>query len=267
MWAEAYCVPASEIETALREAPTAAGMTVEPAMLERCIEQASGPCDAPLDATGVSSIPDACRDAVRYPDPCGGCADGQACGWTECGTTRCAPLPTRGQPCGLTCADGYACIAGTCSECQHDGECDDGTCVGGLCEGVGDLGDPCSPYLQCADELACLSGACVATAAAGDDCTSIPCVAGTACIAGRCTRGRAIGDVCDARHPCRAGDCLAGRCGYRESGDPCTGPRDCRYGCGAGVCLAEVGEGESCESARCAEGLTCRDGEVCTRCE
>jgi len=184
--AETVCAPPSEIAAAIRANPDAARALVDEAMLARCVEDADGACAVPLDPSGTVLNPAACRAAVTWPDLCGGCADEAFCGFNGCGPDRCRPLPALGEWCGWRCAAGYACTLGWCSDCHGDSECADGTCVAGVCSGIGDLGDPCGGRSRCAPGLRCTTIGCVAAAAAGERCDTMHCVLGTACIEGTC---------------------------------------------------------------------------------
>ncbi|MSP90939.1 MAG: hypothetical protein EXR79_03910 [Myxococcales bacterium] len=81
----------------------------------------------------------------------------------------------------------------------------------------------------------------------------------------------AIGSMCLTQSPAACADFATGG---RKLGDPCVDSTECKPAgfcdkagvggqCQVGKCTVYAKAGESCDTAKCAAGLTCKDGKVC----
>ncbi|PIE20034.1 MAG: hypothetical protein CSA66_01820 [Proteobacteria bacterium] len=165
----------------------------------------------------------------------------------------------------------YAAVGGAC---QHNGDCEGGYCISGVCS------RPCDERVACPAAFGCNGGRCMlhpvgAECAADDDCQGglcrggvcsracdldVGCPDGWACD-GSCVL-HPIGAACDSASECPGGGCVDGYC-TRACG--AEAPCPAAYECDSGdrVCML-YGVGDTCETgADCRSGL-CEAG-YCTR--
>jgi hypothetical protein len=128
-----------------------------------------------------------CDDTTR-------CADGAACVSGTC-VARPRPGEACGEPGALPCVVGSDCEGGRCSapaprqpgeSCSRDGDCVyRAACRGGVCVKGGLLGDPCSDVIACASGW-CDGGTCAPLLPAGAACTGAAACTSRVCTEGRC---------------------------------------------------------------------------------
>ncbi len=180
---------------------------------------------APVPAAAPS-----CTDNVQNGDEtdvdcggsCGDCALGEGCIVdSDCASAYCS-------------AGVCATPPSSCSDLTQNGSETDVDCGGGLCP-------PCTTGQGCA---------------AGSDCTSFVCMAGS-CQAPSCSDGVQNGAETDI-------DCGGGSCPACNDGSSCLQASDCVSGtCQAGVCLPLLANGLSCAlnaqcySSQCVDGVCC----------
>lgn len=188
------------------------------------------------------------------------CALGSTCTDDGTGHASCAPLPTGGQACTTTCADGGYCDHGVCRGAPIGRSCEPfGTsmpCPAGLycdqdlrvCLTRGAIGASCSQDTDCDDGSYCMYHEhCVARLGAGQSCSfTLPCGPGLFCDTrngSTCVALLGAGEACDwTQSSCAAG-----------------------YHCPAStmVCTALLPAGASCTSNdTCASG-TCYSHSFC----
>lgn len=219
---------------------------------EREVCGAESVCGAPASTRCVT------RGALGAPCTAESCAESLYC---EPSTMRCTAPPGLGKPCGdgVVCAEGLACSMNTalCITPPGSGEacalgpggpdrCAEGlACLAGTCGRVPTEGEPCAYGLRCAPGLGCAfeasEGRCRPLRDAGGACDS--------------------DSICKGDAYCDLGE---GRCAPRVSdGQPCVYGGECQPG---STCVPSTGThfvcaplpslGESC-LFDCAAGLTC----------
>ena len=155
-----------------------------------------------------------------------------------------------------------------------------GTCVAGVCENCGELGEECCDG-SCMTGAACVSDTCV-TCGALDQvcCADRACDNGLSCEGSDLGTCQECGDLdepcCGGESPCDQGlSCVATAGGAQcqtcgGAGQPCCEDRICGEGvCVGGTntayCHTDCGDvGQACCSgagAQCAQGLHCQGGE------
>ena len=143
-------------------------------------------------------------------------------GFTKC-NRKCVDLETSVNhcgACGIVCAAGESCVAGTCVpplQCTTDADCDDGlfcngleTCVAGTCvpgtppncdDGISCTADSCNEALS-----ACINTPNDAACSSGNQCTSETCDPAQGCVSAPVGAGTACsqngGTVCDGAGSC-----------------------------------------------------------------
>jgi len=140
-----------------------------------CVARALGdPCEHAEECpAGAWCADNRCAIAAPQGDPCSDgvyCAAGLACSF---GDFTCQPIPRDGQPCALgvfgpsLCAEGLACLAGTCgplpalgAACAIDNRCAPGLGCdfqpsGSVCVHPSTDGGPCTNDTVCAPDLYC----------------------------------------------------------------------------------------------------------------
>jgi hypothetical protein len=175
------------------------------------------------------------------------------------------------------CIQGQVCVAGACTACTDNSQCDSGLCYLGGCTGTYcssdshcGMGQTCEGHTcmiscthSCPGGLACIDHVCTACTK-NDDCLN-----GEVCMAGTCT-------ACSASTQCSLGKvCVAGAC------TACTEDSQCPDGvcyngaCSGGPCPCAIGMScsgaghtclISCHHTSCPGGLVCGSDEYCRAC-
>ena len=194
----------------------------------RCVdpcEDTEFPC--PPGRVCDRTLADPSMGAIGYcvPGMCAGvtCTDEEICNpATGACENRCV---------GVMCADGFACVRGTCVEdncygrgCPTGERCTDGAC----------MADPCAT-VSCEPGEYCRQGSCTAV------CTTT-CPSDEMCVDGDCVDDPCDGS-CASTESCIDGECVAPTCA-----PPCGRGR---------VCQGDSCVDDPCRSIRCPSGATC----------
>lgn len=192
------------------------------------------------------------------------CAAGSLCLADETGTSRCLAQAREGDGCGagsIGCAEGLACVEGTCMPAGDVGRpCDDfgDPCPAPLfcdrretCQAPGGEGADCADQDECVEGYYCDS-TCTTKKPMGAECRdTFECQDDLWCntLSGdrteTCVADLVIGSECDSREqPCAAGSyCPPGltTCtAFAADGDDCSSDEECLSGVCEGICLASA---------------------------
>lgn len=195
-------------------------------------DAASGKCTNPAKPNGSS------------------CSDGQTCTSTDvCNNGACGGTK-------LTCNDGIACTADSCSEKLGGCTTDTSACP---CKTSADCDDknPCNGVESCdLANLKCVSGAAVDCSALDTECSVGACDGATGkCVATPKADGTTCNDhdLCTAASSCQAGSCVG------QNPLKCVASDQCHA---AGSCNPATG---ACSNPALANGSACNDGNACTQ--
>ncbi len=209
----------------------------------------------------------ACLPQLGAPDLCRFCSSGTNCSTGQCVTADNIHTFCSATCSGASCGAGYTCMAtmvgGLCAptspcsnQCTGTGQqnCPVGyTCLNGLCDPVGNIGDRCEISGFCKPCARCIGTdaeaycrACCGGTEKCNNCPNAACSAGNSCVMLNASTdkvcisstGAALCTSCDAATPCLNGaTCLAGRC--HLACNP-SSPGSC------GACLDQGGTNGAC---------------------
>lgn len=197
----------------------------------------------PLCVPGLycAGTPPVCRARFELGEACEGadCLEGLVC---RSASKTCAWAAALSEACGgdSDCADGFACIVGSCAPPSP-------------------RGGPCSNHEHCTNGDRCILGACSSPSSPGLLCSNDDdCAAGLRCEMGSCRAHQAVpGDRCESDYSCLwLGPCVDNVCVEKSgTGGPCSDFSGCADGlfCQVGVCVQQRPDG-----APCASSLECR---------
>ena len=194
----------------------------------------NGSCTSPLHCNSTFAR---CENPIPVGSPCKSteslaCGSSASCTATPTGSS-CVALPSEGQACTGSCADGLYCVVGT----------------GGLssvCRARPTQGQVCSGS-ECATGLLCISGACSPPRQRGGSCSSTSqCASGLYCD-GTCKERQATGASCTSSEQCSSWSCdgalkvCADSGQKRDAGEPCGTVITCATGVCRGLVLPDAG--------------------------
>jgi hypothetical protein len=201
-------------------------VTIDPADIDRCVEAVTKQFEG-CDWVGPSNtpVPAACRGILK-----GALAEGASCRSSlECKAGQfCDGLRatrrgvcTAARPPNSRCGGIVDTLVAYTSQGldRSHGECAEGTCLRGACQGFIVAGGACTASMQCGPAHTCVDGKCsdAPLPDTGQPCAGKECRDGLRCIEGKCREPKKTGESCSSDFDCRAA-CVrpdggsAGRC-------------------------------------------------------